>query len=68
MRRFDPDRYYKTDDPELSLIATRGTLSQWRHRGEGPPYVRFGNRVLYRGSELNQFLDSYVVRPANGEG
>ena len=68
MRRFDDDCYYKTTDPELGVLATRGTLSQWRHRGEGPPYVRFGNRVLYRGSELNQFLDSHVVRPANGEG
>lgn len=65
MRRFDDDRYYRTTDPELSLIATRGTLSQWRHRGEGPAYLRFGNRVLYRGDELNRWLDSHVVRPAN---
>lgn len=65
MQRFDPDKYYRTNDPALALIATRGTLSQWRHRGEGPPYVRYGNRVLYRGSELNAWLDSHVVRPAN---
>ena len=42
MNRFDPDRYYKTDSPELAVIATRGTMSQWRHRGEGPRYVRLG--------------------------
>ena len=63
MRRFDPDRYYRTTDPELSVIATRGTLAQWRHRGEGPQYVRFGNRVLYQGSALNAFLDEHVVEP-----
>lgn len=68
MRRFDPDRYYRTTDPELALVATRGTLSQWRHRGEGPPYVKFGNRILYEGHELNRWLDSRVVRPTNGEG
>lgn len=68
MRRFDDDRYYKTTDPELGVLATRGTLSQWRHRGEGPPYLRFGNRVLYRGSELNAWLDSHLVHPANKEG
>ena len=67
MFRFDPDRYYRTTDQELRLIATRGTLSQWRHRGEGPPYVRFGNRVLYRGSELNAWLDAHIIHPTNPE-
>ena len=63
MNRFDPDRYYKTDSPELAVIATRGTMSQWRHRGEGPRYVRLGGRVLYRGEDLNRFLDERVVEP-----
>lgn len=63
--RFDPDRYYRTNDPELAMIATRGTLSQWRHRGEGPRYIRFGNRVLYKGSELNKWLDDHEVDPTN---
>ena len=65
MHRFDDDRYYLTTAPELSVIATRGTLSQWRHRGEGPPYVKLGARVLYQGSELNAWLDERVVRPVN---
>lgn len=65
MRRFDDDRYYLTTAPELRVIATRGTLSQWRHRGEGPPYVKLGTRVLYQGSELNAWLDERVVRPVN---
>ena len=49
MRRFQDDQYYRTTDEELSVIATRGTLSQWRFRGEGPPYVKFGeSRSLRR--------------------
>ena len=64
MHRFDPDRYYKTDDPALAVIATRGTMSQWRHRGEGPRYVRLGGRVLYRGIDLNAWLDERIVEPA----
>lgn len=68
LTRFDPARYYRTDDPALAVVATRGTLSQWRHRGEGPPYVRFGNRVLYLGSALNAWLDEHVVEPGNGKG
>ena len=65
MHRFDPNRYYKTTDPELLLIAKRGTLNQWRHRGEGPDYVKLGNRVLYLGSVLNEWLDAHVVHPTN---
>ena len=63
MRRFEPDKYYRTADPELGIIATRGTLAQWRHRGYGPRYTRFGNRVLYLGADLNLWLDERVVEP-----
>ena len=63
MHRFEDTRYFRTTDPELAVIATRGTLAQWRHRGEGPRYVRFGNRVLYAGRDLNAFLDSKIVEP-----
>ena len=62
---FDPNRCYKTTDPELAVIATRGTLSQWRHRGEGPRYVKFGNRVLYKGCDLNDWLDAHMIDPTN---
>ena len=64
MHRFDPERYYKTDAPELAVIATRGTLSQWRHRSYGPKYTRFGNRVLYEGATLNRWIDAHRVEPA----
>ena len=63
MNRFEADRYYKTTAPELTIIGTRGTLSQWRHRGYGPSFIRYGNRVLYRGSDLNDWLDSHVIKP-----
>lgn len=61
MRRFDETRLYTTRDPELKVLGTRGTLSQWRHRGEGPPYIRFGNRVLYEGVALNRWLEKHCV-------
>ena len=63
MKRFDSDQYYRTADPELGLIATRGTMNQWRHRGYGPRYTRFGNRILYLGADLNRWLDERVVEP-----
>ena len=63
MHRFEETRYYKTTDAELGVIATRGTLAQWRHRGGRPRYVRFGNLVLYLGGDLNAWLDQHHVEP-----
>ena len=63
MYRYDEARYYRTTDKELQLIGTSGTLAQWRHRGEGPPFVRFGNRILYAGNDLNSWLDKHRVDP-----
>ena len=60
---FEAERLYRTTDPELEIIATRGTMSQWRHRGEGPRYVRLGGRVLYLGRDINAWLDERIVEP-----
>ena len=65
MHRFECDRYYATDDPALRVVGTRGTLNQWRHLGRGPRYVRLGNRILYLGADLNEWLDERVVEPAS---
>ena len=64
MKRFEDDRYYPTTAPELRVLGSRGTLAQWRHRGMGPPYIRFGNRVLYKGRDLNEWLDGKRVKTA----
>ena len=61
LRRFEQDRYYRPTDPELAIFGAVSTLAQWRHAGMGPDYVRFGNRILYRGDALNAFLDAHTV-------
>ena len=61
LRRFDPDRYYRPTDPEMAIFGAVSTLAQWRHAGQGPSFVRFGNRILYRGDSLNSFLDAHTV-------
>ena len=63
MERFDPDRYYRPADEAMRLIATVGSLALWRHKDTGPPYTRFGHRVLYFGADLNRWLDSHRVEP-----
>ena len=63
MRRFDPDRYYATDDEALRLLGKRATLARWRCDGKGPKYIRFGSRILYLGKDLNDYLDEHLVQP-----
>ena len=61
MYRFEDDRYYRTSDPELLVIATPGTMAKWRCLAIGPPYIRFGGRVLYLGRDLNEWLEKHRV-------
>ncbi len=61
MRRFEDDRYYRPTDPEMAAIATPGTLAQWRYHGRGPSYYKFGRRILYRGRDLNAWIDAHQV-------
>ena len=60
------DGLYRTDDPALEVIATRQTLARWRCEGMGPPYVKRGGVVIYRGSDILDWLEEAVVRPGGG--
>ena len=42
-----------------------GTAEAWRKRGQGPAYIRLGNRVLYERAAVRTFLQTLVrSRPA----
>ena len=60
---FNPDSLYFTDDPALKPLGAYQTLAQWRSRGTGPAFIKIGSRVAYRGSDLNEWLESRTVRP-----
>ena len=60
----DPNRFYRTEDPELRVIGTRGTLRQWRSEGRGPSYHKIGHRCLYKGSDLIEWISARRVDPA----
>ena len=68
MRRFEDDRYYRTLDPEIASLATPGTLAQWRYHGRGPSYYKFGRRIVYRGRDLNEWIDAHLVETTAREG
>lgn len=68
MRRFDDQRYYLTSDEDLLMLGSPASLAKQRSRGEGPAFVKLGRRILYRGCDLNQYLDDCLVRPTSGPG
>ena len=63
MRRFDDNTYYRPTDEAMRLIATVGTLAQWRHYAKGPPFTKIGRRILYLGRDLNRWIDEQRVEP-----
>jgi predicted DNA-binding transcriptional regulator AlpA len=39
------------------------TLRQWRYRGRGPKFMRFGRAVRYLPSDLDEFVRESTVTP-----
>lgn len=38
-----------------------GTLTQWRHRKVGPPYLHLGRHVRYRQSDVEAWLETQAT-------
>lgn len=64
---FENGRCYQLGDPELALLGNREKLAQWRHKGAGPAYYKLGRKVIYRGCDLNDWVASNRIEPANSE-
>ena len=58
---FIADKIYATTDPELRAVAANQTLAKWRFEGRGPKYFKAGSKVLYRGRDLNLWIESQLV-------
>jgi hypothetical protein len=48
--------YFTEEDVQLLCAVKDGTEEDWRKRGNGPPYVRAGNRYLYPRTGVAQWL------------
>lgn len=55
------------DDFRLLAGATRSTVEAWRKRGQGPAYIRLGNRVLYPREAVAAYLKS-ITRERSAPG
>ena len=55
---------YKTPKEVAEIRRrTEAALAHERKRGDGPPYVHDGRRVLYPADELERWLEDNLVRP-----
>ena len=58
---FQESRFYPTNDPALQELVRPQTLARWRFERKGPRYVKVGSKVLYRGEDLNRWVESRLV-------
>ena len=50
---------------EAYRIPVAVTLANWRNQGRGPGYVKFGRKILYRVSELEQWCQANQIKTAD---
>ena len=43
------------------------SLRNARSRREGPPYIKMGRRIVYRVSDLEEYLNRHRIDPQAGE-
>jgi len=63
MANFSPDAMFTRDKgaaalSDLGYPVTKATLATLASRGGGPPYRRFGKRVLYRWCDLVDWAEA----------
>ena len=50
---------WRSEEVASYLDITTTTLSQWRHRNAGPPYIRVGGAIRYRLDDVDVWLDDH---------
>ena len=61
-KHFRDGKLYRTDDPALSVIGTKASLNQLRYLGKGPAWTKLGNKILYSGKDLNDYIQKHGER------
>jgi predicted DNA-binding transcriptional regulator AlpA len=51
---------------EMLHHTTTATLRWWRHQNRGPRSIRLGKRVLYRLSDVEEWLSAQEAETARG--
>jgi len=53
------------DDVAALLGVTKHTLSMWRAAGKGPAHAKLGRSIFYRKTDVDEWIASSVVKPAD---
>ena len=64
-QKSDPGQFLAGDiaspaEVATALHTTEAALAQMRYKGSGPKFVKVGRRVLYRWSDVTQWIASSV--------
>jgi len=59
------ERMLSTEEVAEILKVKVGTLAQRRCNGFPPRYVKYGNRILYKYSDIVKFVNESTVEPVN---
>lgn len=57
------DDLLTTEELAEILHTSWRTLARWRSERIGPPYVRAGHRILYRRSDVDEWLEKNKQEP-----
>ena len=60
--RLDDETLYCESVISKKLVCEEKTLQAWRSRGGGPPFVKIGRLVRYRGCDVKKWIASRTVR------
>lgn len=60
----DPTPHYLNEDEAAAFLnIPRATLTTWRSRGKGPPYIKAEKTVRYALAALTSWMNSNEVNP-----
>lgn len=50
-----PEKYLTTDEAAQMLCMSQVALGRWRVEGKGPPFHKFGRRVVYDRADVKEW-------------
>ena len=56
--------FLTTNEAAFAVRLSPVTLTKWRASGKGPPWCRIAGRVLYRESDLREWVETEATRSA----
>jgi hypothetical protein len=63
-----PEQLYSAEDASKMLGLKVSTLASYRCQTGTIPYVKLGRRIMYRGADINAYIDAQFTQPgANPE-